>query len=390
MKTGRGVEIRPGFWRPLGVALTVAVFVGFAGMVATLARPAPPLWAFAALGVIGLAITVYAWFWSNARVLRLHDDRIEISGLNGSRTLRLSDIEGGRSIDGGILLATRRARDSVTLPYASQKRPEVAAWLQQVPNLDYRDYEAELDQARADPTLGADAAARERAIERLGRISRHSYWPIMILFFWVGIAPFFYPYAVLTGLAAPVVAMLLVLARPNLFILVPNNTLGAPIPLLGLMVVGAALALRGMYDVHLVEWRAPLLVAALAAAGATLAAMGADRRLRHPAAVGMTVMILFAWSWGAAVLGNAYRDSSGVLHPLTVESVGRDTLRATTADGERISFDAPGVVLRAVRDGGGVCLLERDGRFGWRHRSLALCEFSEEPLPVRPTGDADG
>lgn len=390
MKTGRGVEIRPGFWRPFGVALTVAVFVGFAGMIATLARPAPPLWAFAALGVVGLAITVYAWFWSNARILRLHDDRIEIGGLKGSRILRLSEVEGGRSIDGGILLVTRRARDSVTLPYAAQKRPEVAAWLQQVPNLDYRDYEAELDQARADPTLGADTAARERTIERLNRISRHSYWPIMILFFWVGIAPFFYPYAVLMGLAAPVVAMLLVLAKPNLFVLFPINTLGTPIPLLGLMIVGAALALRGMFDVELIDWQAPLVVAGLAAAATTVAAMGADRSLRHPLAVGMTALVLFAWSWGVAVLGNAYRDSSGVLNPLTVQSVGRDALRATTAGGERISLDAPGFVLKAVREGRGICLMEQDGRFGWRHRSLVLCEFSAEPLTVRPTGDADG
>lgn len=330
------------------------------------------LTAVAALG--SLAISLGAIWLTRCEAVILFADKIERRTAFGARSLPRDQIEGWRDVQGSPILISREGARSVTLPSWAVKSAALREWISGIPNLDRAAYEAAWAEALSDRRLGDTKAERERTIHGAHLIARLAAWLSMGLFVWIAAFPIFYPYAVSAGFLAPVVALVAVVVDPRRFSLLPTNALPLPASLLGLLMVGGSLGMRAMHDVSLVSWWPSVATGVVVAAVVTFSISRIDSSTRHPLAAALIAPFLFGWIWGALVLGNSWGDPSGVLSPLRVETTtAYGTLIGVTSDGRRHEMDAPDGVLLSARQGVQVCILERDGRLGWKHRGLYTC-----------------
>lgn len=321
-----------------------------------------------------LAISLGAICLTRREVVILFADKIERHTAFGARSLTLDQIEGWRDVQGSPILISREGARSVTLPSWAVKSAALREWISGIPNLDRAAYEAARAEALSDKRLGDTKAERERTILGAHLIARLAAWVSIGLLVWIAAFPIFYPYAVGAGFLAPLAALGMVIADPKRFSLVPDNERQLPASLMGLLAVGGVLGLRAMIDVSLVDWWPSVATGVVVASVVTFGITRIDFSARHPIAVALIAPFLFGWVWGALVLGNSWGDPSGVLSPLRVETTtGYGTLVGVTSDGRRHEMDASDGVLLSTKQGVQICILERDGRLGWKHRGLYTC-----------------
>lgn len=334
-----------------------------------------PQWLALVLAVTAIIFSVFCFYRLRTMALILRPDRIEHQGFFSNRTLATHDIEGIRNIgDGPVLVAKKRAR-SMALPSWALQSDELREWGRCLPNLDWLEHQEEMQTALVDPTLGHDVSTREATLQRGAVITRILGWAGLILSLWVLVFPLPFLLAMGVGLAAPILAFLLKLIKPDFFAFMPINRLGMPVGLIPLLLIGAALAMpAGRY--MLPDNVIPSLVVALGSAVIlTLLAIQMDSHLRPMPAIAVVLALIFAWIWGGAIICNVWRDQSGVLRPLRIAFISDDdVLNAATLDGREHRLKAPPSIANAARNGGDICLLERDGRLGWRHHRLYTCQ----------------
>jgi hypothetical protein len=83
---------------------------------------------------------------------------------------------------------------------------------------------------------------------------------------------------------------------------------------------------------------------------------------------------VLAWLWGALVLANVWNDPSGVLRPVQIESLSATGQMVGVAPaGQRYTLDVPDHIRIQANRGVQICVLDREGRLGWRHLGVYTC-----------------
>lgn len=375
-------EIRPSvlhtFWLALSVTLMSAVppVVVYSMLDGSTASWLGPLSIVGALALIVMSVILY-----RRDTIVISADRIERRELVRKRMINRLQVKGWRNFEGSILLIGREGVRSMALPNWSSKSEVLHEWLSDLPNLDAIQYEAELAEAMSDTGLGSTPEARTRSLRIAQTTASALTLFSLAAMAWIFVFPVFYPFAIFTGLLTPLVAIVLIIADRRRFCLIPPGLVQVPIGLFPLLGVGAALTLRAIDDFGLENWWPSIGAGLIAAAVVTLGLARLDASIRHPVTMGLAGVFVAGWLWGAMVIGNGWNDPSGVLQPVRIQSIQDNRqLVGATSDGRRHTLDASDSIAEAARQGTQICLLERDGRFGWKHSRLFTCPGLTVPV----------
>ncbi|MFZ5669399.1 MAG: hypothetical protein ACOY4K_07880 [Pseudomonadota bacterium] len=354
------------------------------------------VWVFPAIGVLLGAMAVGSLLHVLTLRVRLFSDRVEKSGLLGTRALPRRDIAGRRRLpDGDFLIVPKAGQGrAVQLPQRVMRVAGILAWLETLDDLDVKDAEKATAELEADDRLGSTVAARRDALVWLRRIANVLNLAGFAIGLWALLLP--KPFAVIAALCVvgPVIAFLFAGIRPDAVRLMSDNQDGPAAGLVGLWLMPPiATALLGLgYD--LVDWQAPLIAAIAPAVLFVVASMLIDRRMRNVLGAVFALALGYAWGWGGLVVANALFDQappSLVSGTVTDASLPTDRNLTVTVTSPALShpvasIDVPLETLKALPAGTKTCLLMFPGRLGWRYAFLALCppaprESTELVLP---------
>lgn len=370
-------------YRLLGGIVAVA---GVAGAIA-LASSGPR-----ALALVPLAFTALgAYLLAAVRAERivLYEDAVEVTSLGkGTRRLRRDELVGLRWVplqygQRQLVLELRGGRKPYRLGWVHETDAVLDGWLAAIPDLDARDRaraEAELLHA---PELGRTEAERRLALERARKVARALNAAAMAACGWAWLFPRPYPAAIVVLGVLPLAAIAVLLAGRGRYAFEPDRNDPRPSLAVAVMGPGLVLGMRGLLDLHVLDWRP--LVAGAAAGGAALAAVIAagDRRSRRRWLFVLLWPLLSFHPWGALTLANALLDRAA-------PEVFEVTVRGKhVSGGKHTSYDLvldpwgpvrdPGAVdvgrrlYQATPVGGLVCVALRPGALGARWYVVARC-----------------
>lgn len=315
---------RAALWLRLAVSAVGAAFFVMAGALAFLlggqAR-SPGALAGVALLVIGVAAF---GAWMIAAMLRskivLTGDAVEVHGLIRVRRLAREGLAGRRvvSLQYGQKMLVLSAKDprvrDFKISFSSLRTDAVwDAWIGALPDLDAQDAQALEAEVAANAELGQtpqERLARLGAAKKLANALNVTTYAVAA---WGYIYPRPYALAVLALAVLPWIAILLV-AKSSGLIRVDSRR-GDPRPTLAIPVIipGLVLLARAVTDVGVLDVERALIVAAMAAALLSWAAMTSDAAARARLWSAQLLLLLLlgcAYGYGAVVLGNSLLDSS--------------------------------------------------------------------------------
>jgi hypothetical protein len=369
------VEFKPPWTSSVGLSCTLAVFCaalvlgGLSWGVAVVGA-----WKFIAAGCAAMLAAGLTLLVLRRETIVLYAHGVERQNAFGSRALDKARIKGWRAAEGAVTLVTRGDEPALTLPPWLARTAAFSEWLSDLPNLDQAEYEAAMKAAMADRELGRDEAERTRRIRVTNWIARLVALASLALFAWVAAFPIYYLPAIVAAFLAPLVAVAAILIWPRRFCLLPDRYAPIPASLITPVLVGAALAIRAMNDTHLVALTPSLIAAACAAIPATWIITRIDGTARGPLPMAFLTPFVLAWLWGALVLANVWNDPSGVLRPVQIESLSATGQMVGVAPaGQRYTLDVPDHIRIQANRGVQICVLDREGRLGWRHLGVYTC-----------------
>lgn len=377
-----------------GLSFSVGWFGAIAFLIVTgdlMYEKSPLLMAsiFCACGGMGLFALVGLFRYE----LVLHADGIETFGLIGRRRLRNADIQGRRqSTDNGVTSITLFPHDprvrKLQIGLTYQTDEVFDAWLASIPDLDAADT-ARNTQARQesearfldDPAGGATVEIRAARLRRARLVAKTLLGLSLVAGAWGLFDPRPYTAAIVTLVAIPPIALVLLALWPRYF-LMPGR---ADNYRAGVMTIFAApacaIALRMLFDIGLLHWMQGWGLAATAGLGLTM--LYGTLCLRSPAPVGggsqafMTAMFLVVatfYGYGAIVAGNALLDDLPAQiyeRPVLSKrlSTGKQTERYLTLGPwgpyrEKREFSVAQDVFDRHGTGDVACVYLRAGRFG--------------------------
>jgi hypothetical protein len=381
----------------IGGAGVVLIAGGLAGSLAILANETRGPSAWALLPLLLSALGAYLVAAVRAERLVLYEDAIELTELGkGTRRLRRDEIAGLRWIplqygQVQLVLELRGGRRPFKLGWVHETDPVLDGWLAAIPNLDQEERAREEAELLRSPALGASEPERVRALARARKIARALTGVAVAACAWGWLYPRPYPVAVATLGALPLVGLALLLGGRGRYafdsgrrVLPPGaRTDPRPSLVVAIMFPGLVLGLRGIQDLHVLDWK-PLLAGA-AVGGMILAAAIAvgDPKARKAWVLGVLVPLLAFHPWGALALANALLDR-GALEVYRVSirgkhvSSGKHTSYDLTLDPwgpvtEARSEDVGRALYEAVRVGGHVCVALRPGALGVRWYVVRRC-----------------
>jgi hypothetical protein len=250
-----------------------------------------------------------------ASVLRgrivLTADELRMHGIWLTRVVPRADVAGYRLLSAnGIQYVNLRRRSGKKVNVALLFRPDpaFAAWLEGKPDDDAVSVAMSMQEVAQDASLGA---TEEERLRKLG-LARKGSGALHAAAVGVALWAFFYPQPLALGLLAvlPWFAMALVASYSGYFTL-EDSGLKSARPDLGALVLlpGWVLALRALFDVHLIELDR---LAAFAAGGLALMAgalVMAEPRLRHRTGkLVLYALLLVPYTAAVPAIGNAVFD----------------------------------------------------------------------------------
>ena len=325
----------------------------------------------------------------------LSADSIAVTGtLTGTRSLRRSDILGMRSIKTGIrdakpileLVPRFASMQSLRIDGAIDTDDAFLAWMSGLTDLDAADAQASREAIIADPVLGTTREARLDALQSVRN------W-VMVGAFVAGIATM-----VLLFLPTPLwLAAALPMALPWLGILIVNRWDGlfrlhddkndARVNLSLIMLLpGAMLWWLSVGSVHLMDWRAALVPAALVSVVLVATAVRVEKKPRATAAnVALLFVLSLMYGYGAIAVCDRVFDGAApqVFRPQARNAHASSGGRSTTyyVDlapwGPRTEWEIV-IVTRTVYDaaarGAPICVKLHPGALGMPWYRVEPCE----------------
>ena len=341
--------------------------------------------------ILAVAIGLFAIILNrsmSADVVRLTPTHIEKIGLFGRKSLPLAEVVGAFS-GPEVVLITQGGKPAMRLPPYVARSAEILGWVQSLDNLTHAEAMAAQSELEADDRLGPGQAARVDTLVAMRRLARG----LTLLAIVIGLVGLLYPrpYDLVMAAAAalPVLALLLVAARPGVFTVGARRGLEAHPGLLGLIALPTGLfVLRATQDVHLTPWWGPALAAVPVGLVLAVLIRRIDPLSRDRATLGLHIALVIPLAWGALSIANVRLDTTTpTIIPVTVRSA-QDadtptvTLRLPPASGAReLTLKVPRTLSQAALQGHSLCLIVSKGALGWR--SLHPVDCTPVP-PVTP------
>jgi TPR repeat protein len=300
-------------WRAVGFGCG-ALFLIFAlgAFIGAILDPGPTATATAIIAAIGVAFGLAGTAAiADTKMYRivLTDDAIERIGLFRRRKLMRDEIQGRRvrreQYGPPTLVLVPAAGKSLKL-YGSLKRDATFnGWIDPIPDLDAEEERKTFEEVRADERLGGTPEERLATIVRTGKIARIFNFGGYAVCLWAMFYP--RPYLLAVGLIAllPIVSVALTAARPAAYGS-RRNEIVAP-----LIFPGMVLALRALFDVHLIDiwaslWATWALGVALAAALCAIYRVP----LRRAWYGGIYLLATVTYAYGTIALGDVLLERS--------------------------------------------------------------------------------
>lgn len=261
------------------------------------------LWCGVGLGVLaGLMASSCA-----VSRMTLSAGSIEVRGLFSSRELRRDAIIGRR------LLPTRGKPIQVLVPRNGRalrldsgypRDAVLDGWIDSLPDLDKQERDASEAQLAADRTYGASPQERLEHLANARKIAKVANGAALVICAWGYIFPRPYPLAIAALTLLPWVAVVLVAWSKGLIRFDTTRNDVRPNVASLLLLPGAALALRALSDIHLIDVRQALELGFLAGLPLVAAVLLVHQRDDTPRGWGLPVMLLalVALPYGAGVL----------------------------------------------------------------------------------------
>jgi hypothetical protein len=288
----------------------------------TQSRSAPPLppnfyeiLAIAATGYLAFILIplsiLSAVLWRYR--VTLHADRVEVRNLLSTRTMRYEAIAGYRfkqrtkfAWPKWILIAKNKGGKSFDILRDIEKDADFDRWLASYPNLDKVEYSQSYEALISDPKLGAtDKDRQSRVKQGAGAVTALSVAGIflaMTCFF----TPAYFDLSgnlilhalyILSFAAIPLLAVILVLASPELYCITWSKNPAKPNLIMAYIFPSLALAYLAAREVNLIGWDFAYKVCAVAGIAAAVAVMKAWDKTRGA----LFILAVGAFFWGAAV-----------------------------------------------------------------------------------------
>jgi hypothetical protein len=246
-----------------------------------------------------------ALMWNLLRV-RVEFDEERVGVFNGfrTRTIARAQVQGRRwrlynnGVRELLLVSDVPGEKPLQMPSTVELASELQAWIEGLPDLDARE-RAEANQ-RAVEQFGADVLARRRTV------ARRLIYASIACGLWVWLAPTPYHAAMLANLALFAVAFALTLGSRGGYALDADKKEARPTLLLPLLFSGVAVAVRMVFDVHLLSFAQPFAFA-LAGGGAIagLLMLSDPRERKRPWRFLLFAPLLSGLPFGALLYANA-------------------------------------------------------------------------------------
>jgi hypothetical protein len=324
-------------------------------------------------------------------VLVLQTDRLEIHELWRVRSIRREDMKSRQVLQLPNSVATLvlelKTPDlrRIKLPIMWQRDSTWVSWFAGIPDVDVEAEKSFAAAVSANPELGATPADRQQALVKARSIARFTIWANAGLVAWASLYPQPYVLVICVLLAAPWAAIWIMSQKPGVYAFNAPRTSPRPDLTILLITPGFLLTLRAMQDVQILDWQRLMLWAALIAIaliGTIVWAVPAARQ--KPASVALTLLLLLAYGYGAAALGNALLDRAPVTS-YTTQVYGKHVTsgRGRTPEmrlgpwGPRTAQEevtVPWEMYRRTSVGDKVCVLLRPGAFGIPWYRIAQCQ----------------
>ncbi|WP_130620839.1 PH domain-containing protein [Dyella amyloliquefaciens] len=339
-----------------------------------------------------LAIPVYALAYAmNARVT-LEARAIEVRGAFGTRRLETGDIVGRRLVSGRSVvypvIVPKQGRPLRLTRATFGLDDRFNAWFSALPDLDEQERASTLAMVEQDATLGSNAQERLSKLEKAKQTAKVLNLLPMALLAWGFVYP--RPYAAMIACAAlmPWLAIGLSWAKPNLFQLDGKQRDVRPNLATLLIMPPLVLAMRALFDVHVIDIKQLLLWGSLLGMPLCLAVVMAPKAASSttpkPWALPL-VMLPFMAAYGVGLLAlvdTMWDDAPVQVFQTSITGKHVSHGRSTTYEvylapwGDTIDDDSVMVsraYFDAVNQGDMVCVRLHPGRFGLRWMQLGSC-----------------
>ena len=392
MNTTHPVEVRRSAWA-IWSPFTFAV--ASAGLAVQRVLMPGPLGSSDLLPILLTAVAAgffAAFLFTLAERLILHADRIERVGLLRRVVRKRAEVTGYRAVEGQALIFGPPGGWRMAIPGHVFKNEAWREWIETCRNLDAVEITEALAAAERDPSLGHDVTGRRQtlAIRRWATLALTA--GMTGLFLWTIIWPQPSGLPVYLSSAAPFLALALVVLKRDVFAILSDSRVSTRIDL-SMIIFGATGPAIVAFNLPLVDWLQPLLVAASVGVLAAILTLrlAMDAAQRHwLVGVVMGVGVL-ASSWGGLLaLNQALDDRPPMLAAVTVlgshGEKGKPQLNVDVHGPRPFRMNDLRVsraTFQAFKSGAPLCAGVYPGRFGWRSIRLVKCEAVVQ-LPQSP------
>jgi hypothetical protein len=270
---------------------------------------------FLVMSVFLAAGSLYMIVYTLTSRFVLTAETVELSAFLYKRSMRLEDIAGRRvRLNHGTIIVYLfpKQADGSVMKFSPFFRLDenYFRWFNQLPNLDEADRIAALTDIAQEREFGVEEADRLEAWRRARRIAR----VLNVAGIAAGLWGIFYPHPYEWSLAAlavmPVAALLLVIFSKGMYTLDESMQAGDRIyPSLFLFWTppAAALALRAVFDINVLDWQLAALYSVMGGMLLALIAQGAPRRKIKYTWAGLA-FIFSLWCFGVTLFYNQMFD----------------------------------------------------------------------------------
>jgi len=244
-------------------------------------------------------------------------DAIDVQDVMTHRRLRRADILGRRTQRARnapptvILVPKDRDAKALKLPQLFSMDADFRDWLTTLPDLDAAEVQQSEKEVAANPAYGATEAERLARLEQARKAAGVFNAGCFALSMWVWIYPRPYEMAIATVALLPWIAVGLIRWSGGLYQFNQKRNSRRPDISIAFIAPSAVLALRAVYDIHILDWQQGLPWAAMGGLVLALLAgtVAGSIRDRLPAMV-LLCLLMGAYAYGAALESDRLLDRS--------------------------------------------------------------------------------
>ncbi len=265
------------------------------------------------MALMTLVATYLAALAERARIV-LHADRFEYQSAILTRVVAKEHIAGWRIVPTENITALVIEHKDLSVGHLSigliyNTDAEFIAWFDGLANLDERDRAEAREEVLSDVSIGESEEARAEALKSAKKLARLVNIAGIVLSIWGVINPTPYEFSLALLLAAPWVAAVIAFRSRGLIRFDGHRNDIRPNIAVPLILPGAILSVRAVFDFDVLNWQVPVLAALVVAIGA-----GFIQSLlghKHEWTTGL-IIAFFAWfyAFGAVIELNGFHDAA--------------------------------------------------------------------------------